>query len=209
MVVRPHRVFLRRPAIRTLVMLWAGSALLTWAILVGGWFVARHHLVRIDTQVVDDIRGLDATRRLESALLVFRHDELPGMSDAVKHSPPHTCVTLRVEREDSQAVLSISDQGPGISVDDQKILFQPFGRGRSANTLAEGSGIGLYVVKQIVEAHAGRIEVHSEPGQGATFQIRLPLAPTLPTANRPVEAGVRTWPWLSAGKKENVVACTS
>jgi signal transduction histidine kinase len=97
------------------------------------------------------------------------------VSNAVKYSPPNTCVTLRVAREGAQAVLSVSDQGPGISADDLKVLFQPFGRGRSAHTLAEGSGIGLYVVKQIVEAHEGSIEVHSEPGQGATFEVRLPL----------------------------------
>jgi signal transduction histidine kinase len=58
------------------------------------------------------------------------------------------------------------------------VLFQPFGHSRSANTLAEGTGTGLYVVMQIVEAHGGRIGVHSQPGHGATFEIRLPLAQT-------------------------------
>jgi signal transduction histidine kinase len=59
-----------------------------------------------------------------------------------------------------------------------QVIFQPFGRGRSAGTLAEGAGLGLYVVKQIVEAHEGRIEVQSEPGHGTTFLVELPLAPT-------------------------------
>ncbi len=98
------------------------------------------------------------------------------LSNAVKYSPPDTCVTLRVEKEDSQAVLTVSDQGPGIAEDDLGVLFQPFGRGRSAEALAEGTGMGLYVVKQIVEAHGGRIDVQSEIGHGATFRVRLPLA---------------------------------
>jgi len=97
------------------------------------------------------------------------------VSNAVKYSPRGTRVTLRVYKSDSQATLAISDQGPGIAKEDLQVLFQPFGRGRSAHTLAEGTGIGLYVVKQMVEAHDGRIEVHNEPGRGATFEIRLPL----------------------------------
>ena len=55
------------------------------------------------------------------------------------------------------------------------VLFQPFDRGRSAHSLAEGTGMGLYVVKQIVEAHDGRIDVRSEPGHGTTFEVRMPL----------------------------------
>ncbi len=98
------------------------------------------------------------------------------LSNAVKYSPDNTRVTLRVEKEDSQAVLTVSDQGPGIAEDDLGVLFQPFGRGRSAAALAEGTGMGLYVVKQIVEAHGGRIDVQSELGHGATFRVRLPLA---------------------------------
>jgi signal transduction histidine kinase len=97
------------------------------------------------------------------------------VSNAVKYSPGGTRVTLQIAKEGSQAVLTISDQGPGIPKDDLNVLFQPFGRGRAASTLAEGTGMGLYVVKQIVEAHDGRIDVQSTPGCGATFQICLPL----------------------------------
>jgi signal transduction histidine kinase len=96
------------------------------------------------------------------------------LSNAVKYSPPDAPVTLQVQKEDSQAVLTVSDQGPGIAKDDLQVLFQPFGRGRSADALAEGTGMGLYVVKQIVEAHGGRIDVQSELGHGDTFRVRLP-----------------------------------
>jgi len=98
------------------------------------------------------------------------------VSNALKYSPSGTSITVRVERKEPFAVLSVCDQGAGISKEDFKVIFQPFGRGRSAGTLAEGSGLGLYVVKQIVEAHDGRIEVESELGLGATFRVKLPLA---------------------------------
>jgi signal transduction histidine kinase len=123
------------------------------------------------------------------------------VSNAVKYSPRNTCVALRVEKEGAQAVLAVSDQGPGISKDDLKVIFQPFGRGRSADALAEGTGMGLYVVKQIVEAHDGRIEVHSALGHGATFEIRLPLVQASPGV-LPLASAVQ--PHATA-KKEDLV----
>jgi signal transduction histidine kinase len=98
------------------------------------------------------------------------------VSNAVKYSPPNTQVTVRIEKKEPFALLAVHDQGRGISEEDQKILFQPFGRGRSAERLAEGTGMGLYVVKQIIEAHGGQITVQSRPGQGTTFEVKLPLA---------------------------------
>jgi signal transduction histidine kinase len=128
-------------------------------------FTAHEIVVKTDEGCI--IEG-DA-RRIERVVMNL-------LSNAVKYSPDNTRVTLRVEKEDSQAVLTVSDQGPGIAKDDLGVLFQPFGRGRSADALAEGTGMGLYVVKQIVEAHDGRIDVQSEFGHGATFRVRLPLA---------------------------------
>lgn len=113
------------------------------------------------------------------------------VSNAVKYSPGGTRVTLEVAKENAQVVLTISDQGPGIPKDDLNVLFQPFGRGRAASTLAEGTGMGLYVVKQIIEAHGGRIDVRSEPGCGVTFQIRLPLVQAPLTQDSLAEA--RAW----------------
>jgi signal transduction histidine kinase len=96
------------------------------------------------------------------------------VSNAVKYSPPGSSVSLRVERRPTRVLLSVRDEGPGIAPEDLAVLFQPFGRGRSAGGLTEGTGMGLYIVKQIVEAHDGEINVESEPGHGATFRITLP-----------------------------------
>jgi len=98
------------------------------------------------------------------------------VSNAVKYSPRDTQVVVRIERRDPFAVLAVCDEGPGISREDLKVIFQPFGRGRSADRLAEGTGMGLYAVKQIIEAHDGEITVQSAPGRGTTFQIKIPLA---------------------------------
>lgn len=98
------------------------------------------------------------------------------VSNAVKYSPRDTQVTVRIEKQESFVLVAVTDQGQGISAEDQRVLFQPFGRGRSAKRLVEGAGMGLFVVKQIIGAHGGQITVQSEPGQGTTFQFKLPLA---------------------------------
>lgn len=100
------------------------------------------------------------------------------ISNAVKCSPRQTPVTVRVARNRTAATLSVSDQRVGIEKEDLKLLFQPFGPGRTAATLAGDAGMGLYVVKQIVDAHNGRVEVESQPGHGTTFYVTLPLAQT-------------------------------
>lgn len=84
-------------------------------------------------------------------------------------------VDIKVARESSHAVLSVRDRGIGIPLADQQRIFDRFERAVSARNFG-GLGLGLWIVRQLVEAHAGTIAVESMPGQGSTFTVRLPLA---------------------------------
>ena len=71
----------------------------------------------------------------------------------------------------------VEDSGPGIDAAELSHLFEPFFRGRAARTVqAEGSGLGLSLVKEIVDAHGGRVEVSTNPGDGSTFRVYLPAS---------------------------------
>jgi signal transduction histidine kinase/CheY-like chemotaxis protein len=76
-----------------------------------------------------------------------------------------------------RARLSVRDQGVGIAAEDQRRIFEPFGRAAVARHHYGGLGLGLYITRQLVEAHRGTIAVDSAPGAGATFVVDLPLHP--------------------------------
>ena len=99
------------------------------------------------------------------------------VSNAIKYSPPETTVEVSLEERANEAVLSVQDHGAGISESDQGRLFEPFRRLGRRDDAVKGTGLGLFVVKRIVEAHCGRIEVTSEPGRGSTFRVFLPERP--------------------------------
>ncbi|MBI2940428.1 MAG: HAMP domain-containing histidine kinase [Chloroflexi bacterium] len=96
------------------------------------------------------------------------------VDNAIKYSPQGGTVRVVVERVGGRARIAVSDQGIGIAPGDIPRLFQPYVRLRGT-TGAKGLGLGLYIVKGIVEAHGGAIDVQSQPGQGSTFTIDLPL----------------------------------
>jgi signal transduction histidine kinase len=82
-------------------------------------------------------------------------------------------VEVRVRADGNIAELEVEDRGAGIAPEDQARIFGRFERA-SAGHKKESLGLGLYIVRSLVEAHAGTITVTSEPGQGATFTVRLP-----------------------------------
>jgi len=99
------------------------------------------------------------------------------VSNALKFSPPDRSVTLRVEPKGDRVVLSVEDQGPGLSADDRTRLFVRYARLSAKPTGGEKStGLGLSIVQHLVTAQGGRIWVDSEPQQGAAFRVDLPAA---------------------------------
>jgi two-component system, OmpR family, sensor histidine kinase MtrB len=98
------------------------------------------------------------------------------VSNAIKYSPADAPVDIAVEVRGQEIAICVTDRGPGLSADEQARLFEPFRRVGTAAREAPGIGLGLYVVRRILIAHGGRIEIESDRGRGATFSAFLPLA---------------------------------
>ncbi|BCB87114.1 two-component sensor histidine kinase [Phytohabitans suffuscus] len=108
------------------------------------------------------------------------------MTNALTHTPADASVTLRLLSQrtgfgEGEAVVEVADTGPGLSPEQVERVFERFYRADAARTRradgATGSGLGLAIVAALVAAHSGTVEVDSTPGKGATFRVRLPLAP--------------------------------
>jgi PAS domain S-box-containing protein len=98
------------------------------------------------------------------------------VSNAVKYSPDGGDVTLRLSHGDGFVRISVSDAGIGIQPSDLPHVFDRFTQADMSDTRSFGGvGLGLYLAKQVVDAHRGRIEVESTPGEGSTFTIVLPV----------------------------------
>ena len=98
------------------------------------------------------------------------------LQNALKYSPLGGAVTLQVLRQGDMACLTVADQGIGIPEAALSQLFQRFYRADNADAqYISGMGIGLYVVKEIVELHGGTVAVESTEGSGSTFTVCLPL----------------------------------
>jgi PAS domain S-box-containing protein len=98
------------------------------------------------------------------------------LENAVKYSPPGGEVRVSAKPEGEQLVISVSDEGIGISPADQEKLFGPFQRLEKSPSGVRGVGLGLMVCRRLVEAHGGQIWVESEPGHGSTFFFTMPLS---------------------------------
>ena len=94
------------------------------------------------------------------------------LDNAIKYSPPKSDIRISAKTKGGHLVISVKDQGEGISAEDQSRLFAPFQRLENAG--AKGIGLGLLVCRRLVEAHGGRIWVESRPGRGSTFLFTIP-----------------------------------
>jgi two-component system phosphate regulon sensor histidine kinase PhoR len=118
------------------------------------------------------------------------------ISNAMKYSPEGGAVAVRVWPGDDQCLIEIEDHGIGIDADEKSVLFDRFFRGSAAANLhIQGVGLGLSIVKRIVEGHRGVVDVRSEEGSGATFSITLPIRKS--NAPRPSVRSSAEWQQVS------------
>ena len=147
-------------------------------------------LVALGEAVTD--RFERAAERAEAHTLVLEHtgpvngswdrDRLDQVltnlvSNALKYSPAGGAVRVAIGWDHAtppkRARIIVSDQGLGIALDEQAALFQPFARASATSSIG-GTGLGLYIVRQIIEAHGGTITLASAPGEGTTVTVLLP-----------------------------------
>jgi signal transduction histidine kinase len=134
-----------------------------------------------DTQPTSDrhaieFRGADQPLMLLGDELRLEQVVQNLIQNAIKYSPSGGAITVLVERNGASASLHVTDQGIGIPAPALPQLFRRFYRAPNAEAQhISGMGIGLYVVKEIVELHGGAVKVVSQEGQGSTFTISLPL----------------------------------
>ncbi len=124
----------------------------------------------LNVEVEEDLPEVSVDRdAIEQAILNL-------LANAVKYSGDARAIDLRLRRQNGQALIEVTDHGMGIPRSEHARIFEKFYRVSSPeNERVPGAGLGLALVAHIADAHGGRAEVQSEPGQGSTFTLHLPL----------------------------------
>lgn len=161
--------------------------------IASGAPTAAHVDVDVSSVIYDAVHGLESDARDRGvAIEVHPSASLPPVAadrealrsaiqnivgNAVKYSPAGATVNVRAETNAGQVRVSVSDRGLGIDADDLPHIFKAFFRGRRAlDAQVRGSGVGLSVVRHVVDAHNGQVHVDSRPGEGTTVTVDLPAA---------------------------------
>ncbi|HEX6625800.1 MAG TPA: ATP-binding protein [Pyrinomonadaceae bacterium] len=134
--------------------------------------MAKEKEIALEEHVAADLPAVSADRAKLRRVLVNL------LSNAVKFTPKGGRIEVNAERDGKRAVrVSVTDTGVGIPPEDLARLFDKFEQARSRATRSEkGTGLGLYITRQLVELHGGEINVESEVGKGSTFSFTIPVA---------------------------------
>ena len=152
---------------------------------------------RMLVELVDEQRELAAAHRHELVLDVpavrgidrlLREATVNYITNAIKYTPDGGRIVVRATYREPTIRIEVEDNGIGISTEDRAGLFTEFTRlDRTGTPVAEvtGSGLGLSIVRRVIEHHGGRVDVESEPGRGSTFIIELRAVPSAPPPRAP------------------------
>jgi signal transduction histidine kinase len=131
--------------------------------------LAKKNQIQLEVHVSDGLPNLQADR--EELIRLFNN----LISNAIKYNKKDGKVSITAEQDDPYVKISVADTGIGITKAGLERLFSEFYREKRDETrLVSGTGLGLHIVKNIVDFYNGRIEVQSEPNKGSTFVVRLP-----------------------------------
>jgi len=97
------------------------------------------------------------------------------LDNAVKYSPKGEAVHINSYKENDKVAVKITDKGPGIDEEEKSMIFTPFYNAKKTSIKSKGLGLGLSIVKTLVEYHKGKIEVESKKGKGSSFKLIFPL----------------------------------
>lgn len=150
--------------------------------------LANSYPVEIVNNIVSDFSAAAADKKIELRVVESMHDRSFYLdvvhinkvfnnliSNAIKFTPNGGVITITLERStDDCLIIEVSDTGVGISVEEQKFIFDRFFQASNQKDHQTSSGIGLHIVKQYIELHKGDISIESKEGEGTTFRIVLP-----------------------------------
>ena len=155
-----------------------------------GTFTYRFDDVDLGALVRDSVAGISLAQD-EVSVSAEVHGELPHvrgdrdrlqqvltnlLDNAVKFSPAGERVLVSAFQQDSRVLIEVADRGPGVPTDQQRLIFEKFGRGHTTGSPGTpGTGLGLFIARSIAEAHGGTLEISSALGRGATFTLTLPI----------------------------------
>jgi len=141
--------------------------------------VAEERQLRIEVEVAEGLHEVELDEdRIRQVLVNL-------IGNAIKFAPVGSTVSVRAEVSGSEAVVGVSDEGPGIPTELRERVFDRFFQVRTQEKATQGTGLGLAIVREIVEAHDGRVWVTGGPRGGATIRFSLPLIVEPPPATDP------------------------
>jgi CheY-like chemotaxis protein len=129
---------------------------------------AAGHAITVTVEVADGIDTIDADG------LLFKRVVLNLLSNAVKFTPDGGTVSLRGYRDGTDLMVTVTDTGIGVPIEDQELIFESFQQGRRGAPKEEGTGLGLTLSRRIVWLFGGRMWLKSTPGAGSTFGFSIP-----------------------------------
>lgn len=132
------------------------------------------HYRQTTTKHVIDVDVPEGAIRIDCDAMRIEQVVSNLVSNAIKYSPNGCHVAVTLVPGDCEVALTVRDEGIGMSEEDAARAFEPFRRSAALRDQVAGSGLGLFVVRRLVEAHGGSVEVKTAPGRGSAFTVRLP-----------------------------------